>query len=136
VAETISFGDTAERLLEVALVIVVGVGLASHWDVRGLAIGLVMFVIVRPLFTQLVLAGTPTSRTQRWLLGWFGVRGIGSLYYLSYALNHGLAPRAGSELACITLTVLVTSIVLHGITAQPLLSRYERLRSARIERRA
>jgi NhaP-type Na+/H+ or K+/H+ antiporter len=127
VAETISFGDTAERLLEVALVVLVGVSVASYWRSDALLLALGAFVIVRPALSQLWLLGTPTTPTQRWLLGWFGVRGIGSIYYLSYALNHGVVDGVAVDLASLTLTVVASSIVLHGITAQPLLGYYERM---------
>lgn len=135
VAETISFGDTAERLLEVTLVILVGVAVVPYWDVRGLIIAGFAFVLVRPVFTHIALIKTPTTTTQRWLLGWFGVRGIGSLYYLSYALNHTADGQHDSTLTRITLTVVATSIVIHGITAHPLLASYERLRQRRGRRR-
>ena len=126
VAETISFGDTAERLLEVMLVVLVGVLLASHWDPRAIPLALLLFFVVRPLATRLLLGGTPTTNTQRWLMGWFGIRGIGSLYYLSYALRHGLAPNAAADLAGLTISVVALSIFVHGITARPLLGRLER----------
>lgn len=128
VAETISFGDTAERTLEVALVVLVGVSVASHFRADALLLALATFMLVRPGFTHLALLGTPTSATQRWLLGWFGVRGIGSLYYVSYVINRGVSGAPALELAGITLTVLAASIVLHGVTAQPLLGYYERAR--------
>ncbi len=126
VAETISFGDTAERLLEVMLVVLVGVLLASHWDPRAIPLALLLFFVVRPLATRLLLGGTPTTNTQRWLMGWFGIRGIGSLYYLSYALRHGLAPNAAADLTGLTISVVALSIFVHGITARPLLGRLER----------
>ena len=126
VAETISFGDTAERLLEVMLVVLVGVLLAPHWDPRAVPLALLLFIVIRPLATRLLLAGTPTTNTQRWLMGWFGIRGIGSLYYLSYALRHGLTPAAAEDLAGLTISVVALSIFVHGLTARPLLARLER----------
>ena len=125
VAETITFGDTAERLLEVMLVVLVGVLLASHWDPRAIPLALLLFFVIRPLATRLLLVGTPTTNAQRWLMGWFGIRGIGSLYYLSYALKHGLAPAAAGDVAGITISVVALSIFVHGITARPLLARLE-----------
>jgi sodium/hydrogen antiporter len=125
VAETISFGDTAERLLEVMLVVLVGVLLASHWDARAIPLALLLFFGIRPLATRLLLVGTPTTNLQRWLMGWYGIRGIGSLYYLSYALRHGLAPAAASDLAGLTISVVALSILVHGMTARPLLARLE-----------
>ena len=83
-----------------------------------------MFVI-RPVATHLLLAGSPTTRAQRHLMGWFGIRGIGSLYYLSYALSHGVTGSRAAELASVTITTVALSILLHGISARPILARYE-----------
>jgi NhaP-type Na+/H+ or K+/H+ antiporter len=63
---------------------------------------------------------------QRLLLGWFGIRGIGSLYYLFYALNHDLAPDIAVSSTNLTLSVVALSILVHGLTTQPLLAHYER----------
>jgi NhaP-type Na+/H+ or K+/H+ antiporter len=59
-------------------------------------------------------------------MGWFGIRGIGSLYYLSYALNHGVTGTTAAQLANVTITTVALSILLHGTSAQPILARYER----------
>ena len=126
VAETISFGDTAERLLEVLLVVLVGVLLSSHWDSRAIPLALLLFLVIRPLATLILLAGTPTTKPQRWLMGWLGIRGIGSLYYVSYALTHGFSGEAAGELARLTISIVALSILVHGTTARPLLARYER----------
>jgi len=126
VAEAISFGDTAERLLEVLLVVLVGVCLAPYWDPRAVPLALALFFVIRPLATRLLLIGTPTTRAQRWLMGWFGIRGIGSLYYLSYALSHGVSGRAGDDLVGLTISVVALSILIHGMSAGPVLAWYER----------
>lgn len=126
VAEALSFGDTVERLLEVLLVVLVGVSLAIHWDPRALLLGAALIFVLRPLSARLLLLGTPTTREQRWLMGWFGIRGIGSLYYLSYALNHEMPGEAAGSVGNLVISVVALSIVAHGATAQPLLSWYER----------
>ncbi len=126
VSETLSFGDTSERLIEVGLVVLVGALTVSHWDVRALPLAFSLFVLIRPLSTRLLLARTASSNGQRWLMGWFGLRGIGSLYYLTYALNHGAAGALGQEVSNLTLSTVMLSILIHGVSAQPLLSRYER----------
>jgi NhaP-type Na+/H+ or K+/H+ antiporter len=126
IAEVLSFGDTAERLLEVMLVLMVGMALAQHWDPRAFALAFVVMLVVRPLGTQLVLLGTPTTFMQRALIGWFGVRGIGSLYYLAYALTHGLPQAFAAQLSAFTLSIVAISVAVHGTTASPLLKRYER----------
>ena len=66
----------------------------------------------------------PLSRPQRAFIAWFGVRGVGSIYYLAYALSHGVPAPAGRMLADITLVVVAGSIVLHGISVTPLMQRY------------
>ncbi|MES2925129.1 MAG: sodium:proton antiporter [Verrucomicrobiota bacterium] len=124
VAEIISFGDTAERLLEMMMVVLVGICLSTYWDWRAVPLAFVLFVGIRPAFTLLFLAKTKTRSSQRWLMGWFGIRGIGSLYYLSYALNHGLDERP-AEIAALTLSVVALSVAVHGLTS-PLLDFYEK----------
>lgn len=126
VAEVFSFGDMLERLLEVLLVVLVGVSLASHWNWNGLWLGLLLIVLVRPLATLLLMIGSRTTLLQRGLLGWFGIRGIGSLYYLAYADTHGLGTAEARELAGLTLSAVAASIVIHGVTSQPLMAWYER----------
>lgn len=134
VSEAMSFGDAVERVLEVALVVVVGVFVATHWDPRALLLGGALIVIVRPLGSAITLARSPTTGRQRWLMGWFGIRGIGSLYYLAYALDHGVAGRYADTLVDFTITTVAMSIVLHGMSAQPLLARYERALARRCAR--
>lgn len=131
VAETMSFGGTVERILEVMLVSLVGVAVGSYWDFRALLVAPFLFFIARPVFSYLLLAGTKTSTLQRLLVGWFGIRGIGSLYYLAYALNHGATKEFGPHLVGLTISVITLSILVHGSSATPLLSFYERRKSLR-----
>jgi len=124
VAEIISFGDTMERLLEITLVILLGISLASYWDWRAIPLAIGLFVVVRPLATLLFLIKSPTSMSQRWLMGWFGIRGVGSIYYLGYSLHHGQISDPAA-LVGITLSVVALSVLVHGFTS-PLLERYEK----------
>jgi sodium/hydrogen antiporter len=126
VAESLAFGETADRLLEVGLMVAVGIALATHWDARAIPLALALFFVIRPLSVWLLLAGTTLSRPQRLLLGWFGVRGIGSIYYLAYALTHGASGEVASDATRLTISVVALSIVLHGSSVRPLLARYER----------
>lgn len=131
-AETLSFGQTLERLVEFLLVLFAGVALVEHWDPRAAVIAAALLVVVRPLAVQLCLLGTPTRVPQRWLIGWFGIRGIGSLYYLAYAQAHGLSGSAADTVAGLVVPVVALSIIAHGISVSPLLGLYE----AALERRA
>ena len=126
IAEALSFGDTLERLLEVLLVVLVGIAVATVWTWSGALLAVLLFVVIRPAGTWLSLVGSRTSRAQRWLLGWFGIRGIGSLYYLSYALNHGVTGSDAAPLVGLVVSVVACSIVIHGISVTPALQWYER----------
>ena len=85
-----------------------------------------LLLAVRPVSVLIGLARSKTSASQRGLIGWFGIRGIGSLYYLVYAMNHGLAADAAATLVALVLTTVVVSIVVHGISVTPLMAFYER----------
>jgi sodium/hydrogen antiporter len=126
VSEIISFGDTTERLLEILLVVLVGICLALYWDWRAVPLALAFFFLIRPLAAYILLWKAPVTRLQKLLMGWFGLRGIGSLYYLSYALNHDATGQARQAVS-LTLSVVAISILLHGISVQPILDYYERL---------
>jgi NhaP-type Na+/H+ or K+/H+ antiporter len=69
---------------------------------------------------------------RRIILGWLGVRGIGSLYYLAYATNHGLSAEESASLARWIVTLVVASVALHGMSTQPIMT----WRAARIAARS
>ena len=120
------FNVALEHVAEVAVVLVVGALLAwVQWDWRMAWFVPVLFLLVRPLAVFVGLAGSPVARSQRRLMAWFGIRGIGSIYYLAYAINHGLDADLARQLLSITLTVVVASIVVHGVSVTPLMRRYE-----------
>jgi NhaP-type Na+/H+ or K+/H+ antiporter len=70
---------------------------------------------------------------QRSLIGWFGIRGIGSLYYLAYAQGSLGGRQIDTTLASLTLSVISLSILLHGSSATPLLALYRRRAAARVK---
>lgn len=123
----LGFNEHAERIGEVAIVITIGALLwAVKWDSAALWFVPLLLLVIRPVAVRLGLAKVSVSRNQRWLIGWFGIRGVGSLYYLMYAVNHGLEPRLADQLIGLTVSVVVTSIVVHGISVTPLMAAYER----------
>lgn len=58
------------------------------------------------------------------MIAWFGIRGIGSVYYLMYAINHGLARPLAEQITAITLAVVTVSILLHGVSVRPMMRLY------------
>jgi NhaP-type Na+/H+ or K+/H+ antiporter len=83
--------------------------------------------VIRPAATLVSLYRAPLSQAQRAFIAWFGVRGVGSLYYLAYAITHGAAAPDDRMLADITLVIVATSIVLHGVSVTPVMQRYSQL---------
>lgn len=124
--DMLAFGGLVERSMEVFLVTLLGVVLVSHWDWRALAVGALLFCVIRPLSVLSIPWGTLLNRHQRGLVGWFGIRGIGSIYYLFYAINHGLVGTSSAVAVNLTLSVIALSIVVHGLSTQPMLVWYER----------
>jgi NhaP-type Na+/H+ or K+/H+ antiporter len=84
--------------------------------------------VIRPLSVWLGLLGVPATKAPRRLLGWFGIRGIGSVYYAVYIAGHELEYPVAAELVSIVFTVIAASIVVHGISATPLMVLYQRRR--------
>jgi NhaP-type Na+/H+ or K+/H+ antiporter len=124
--DMLAFGSLVERAMEVFLVTLLGVVLIAHWDWRALLVGGVLFCVIRPLSVCVMPWGRLLDWRQRMLIGWFGIRGIGSLFYLFYALNHGLGQSVATLCMDLTLSVVALSILIHGISTQPTLARYER----------
>lgn len=122
--DMLAFGRLVERAMEVFLVTLLGVVLLEHWDWRALYIGGALFIVIRPLSVLILSSGGSLKLLQRGLLGWLGIRGVGSLYYLFYALNHGLATPLAGESTDLVLSVVALSILMHGLSVQPLISRY------------
>jgi sodium/hydrogen antiporter len=92
-----------------------------------------LFLVIRPLAVFVGLYGSRTRPLQRSLMSWFGIRGIGSLYYLFYAIEHGLPASEAARLIGITLVVVATSIVVHGISVTPLMKFYTKDKEHRRE---
>ncbi len=123
----LGFNEQVERIGEVAVVIVIG---AMLWSIQPVAAAWwlvpLLLLVIRPVSVAIGMARSPSLAGQRWLIGWFGIRGVGSLYYLMYAINRGVPQQLVQSFIALTLAVIVTSIVVHGISVTPLMAAYER----------
>jgi sodium/hydrogen antiporter len=127
--QALIFKEHLERLSELMLVFLLGSMLfAEFWNWRSIGLAFFVFVIARPLSVFIGLAGTTTSWRIRSISGWFGVRGIGSLYYLMYAIQHGLPHDLARDFIHLSLSVIALSILVHGTSVKPLLNRLWRPR--------
>ena len=123
------FNAQLEHFAEVGVVLAVGALLATV-EFRPEALWFVplLFLVIRPLSVYAGLAGEAIQARQKRLMAWFGIRGIGSIYYLMYAINHGLDGDQAHTLVSLTIAVVVASVVAHGVSVTPLMNRYERLK--------
>jgi NhaP-type Na+/H+ or K+/H+ antiporter len=119
------FKEHLERLSELILVLMLGGSLYlnswSPWSWNAVALALFLFVIARPVSVLIGLLGTRSTWRMRGMTGWFGVRGIGSVYYLMYAIEQGLPETLAVPLIQMTLIVVALSIVLHGTSVKPMM---------------
>ncbi|MBX9246532.1 cation:proton antiporter [Actinotalea ferrariae] len=130
-----SFVEQTERLLTVAVVVLLGGAVARGllddigWAEVGVAAAFLL--LIRPLAGLVGLAGGRTGRRERGAIAFFGVRGVGSLFYVAYALEHGAFEAEAERLWAIAGLVVVGSIVLHGVAATPVMAHLDRTRARR-----
>ncbi len=131
-----SFNEQLEKLAELGMVLMVGAMLAyapplpaAWWFVP------VLLLLLRPISVLAATIGERLSQPQRALMSWFGIRGIGSVFYLLLALHLGVNGPVADTLVSLTLWTVASSIVAHGLTAQPLMQRYLIWRGAKRQRR-
>lgn len=126
----LTFNEQLERIIEVAVVLLLGALLRiDQITLAAFAFAAMLFVVVRPLSVLITFADRALPWRQLRLMGWFGIRGVGSLYYLVYAVNHGIEPATAQIIAAIILPTLAASVIVHGISATPLMERYGRRRA-------
>jgi len=133
----LEFIEQLEKLMEVGTILLLGSILLFQpmLDYAGQSLLVIafLFLVIRPLGAWVSTFGkrhlnSPRRHLHpgtRWLFGWFGIRGVGSLYYLAYALSNGLQGEPAEQIAWITYTTIVVSVVVHGISTTPLMVWYE-----------
>lgn len=124
------FSEQLERLLMMVLLVLFGGAIASGgllhaltWSSVGFA--LLAIFVVRPLIGWLCLAGTVCPPTERAAISFFGIRGLGSIYYLAYALQKEGFDKVDVVWSTVALIILI-SIVLHGVTVTPVMRLIDR----------
>ncbi|RYG33449.1 sodium:proton antiporter [bacterium] len=121
-----TFTEALERILEFGIVLLLGTMLAyAEFTWRTALLAAVLFLVFRPIAVALTLAGDRLGRNRKRLIAWFGVRGVGSIYYLAYVIAHGIPAAQAKELAGFVLAVVTASLIAHGVTVTPLIKRYE-----------
>lgn len=126
--------ETIERLLTGAVLILFGGaladGLLAPLTVPAALAGVAIVVLVRPAAGLLALVGFPRSLAERSVIAFYGVKGAGSFFYLSYALDTAAFAQPRLTWAVVGFVVAV-SVALHGVTATPVLDALDRRRAVR-----
>lgn len=124
------FTGLLERLLEVGTILLLGAllrlePLQAFGGQAFLIAGLLIFLI-RPVAAWISTIGDNLRPATRLLFGWFGIRGVGSLYYLFYVLGEGIPEQISIQISWITFFTVTFSVVIHGISATPLMNWYQK----------
>lgn len=132
------FVEQIERLLTVGVLVLLG-GAIARGLFEGIGwteiiIALVIVLIVRPLAGWIGLTPGKTGPRERIVIAFFGVRGIGSLFYIAYGLENGDFPD-GDRLWSIVGLVITASILVHGIAATPVMAFLDTTRRRTAKRR-
>jgi NhaP-type Na+/H+ or K+/H+ antiporter len=128
--------ERLERLLTLFVLLVLGIaltrGLLDALDWRGVLVGLSLLLVLRPLAGLVALwpgapvrcGGEGLTRPQQVAAAFFGVRGVGSLFYLAYAAGEAEVLADDWLWSTVAFTV-VASVVIHGVLATPVMRRLE-----------
>lgn len=123
------FSEELESILVAVLFTVVGVYVShGYWEDFQwymLPAALMILLVIRPAAGLLGMIGASLPRAKKLIISFYGIRGIGSIYYLLYALYHASFEQAREALA-LTMTVIILSIFLHGLSARPVMERWGR----------
>lgn len=127
------FSEQIERLLTAVLLFLLGGYLVADGlavlSPQGALLALALILVIRPAAGVAAQLGSPAGPRERAVTALFGIRGIGSLFYLAYALGKGPFARYADELWAVAAFTVLVSVLLHGATATPVIRRLDRWRS-------
>ena len=122
--------EQVERIAMMVLLLLFGGALVSgllaplQWiDVVA---AIVILLIVRPVTGLIGMVGHKADWQERLTLAFFGIRGVGSIYYLAYGLNHIDKVPGADRLWAVVGLIILMSILMHGITVTPIMRELDR----------
>lgn len=126
------FAETLERLASVVFLLLLGGsavdGALAALTPGGVAVALAIVLVVRPLAGAISLVGSELDGRTRNVIAFFGIRGMGTVYYLAHAVTEEAFPGAPTVWA-VAILVIIVSIVVHGATAGAALARVDAART-------
>ncbi len=122
------FAETLERLASVVFLLLLGGSVVDGALIAltpaGIVVAIAIVMVVRPLAGMVSLIGFPADQRLRWAIAFYGIRGMGTVYYLAHAVTEEVFPRA-LEVWAVAIVVILSSIVIHGVTAGAAMARVE-----------
>lgn len=126
------FSAQIERMLMMLVLVLFGgaitTGLLDSLVWTDYLVAIVILFLIRPVAAWISLIGSGHPAEERGLISFFGIRGIGSFYYIAYGINHGDFG-SSERLWAIAALIVLMSIVIHGISATPAMGWLDRKRS-------
>ncbi|CAM3756888.1 Sodium:proton antiporter [Bordetella sputigena] len=123
-----AFSIEMERIVELALMLMIGSVISAHWRemLSWPLLGTValLFFVARPMAVQAAMAGTDAPWRERLVASWLGFRGVGTFFYLLFALEH--VPEQVKPIMPFLLGAITLSVIVHGVSAMPTLTWYYR----------
>lgn len=124
--DVLEFARELEKFVELATMLVIGCLLRVEMlNARNLLVAALLIAVARPSALYLSTIKGRWTESQCRLGAWFGIRGVGSMYYLAYATTHGAPSVEISDIGGAVLVTVALSVVLHGISATPLMNLYQ-----------
>ena len=127
--EMVVFTEETEKFLTIIFILLFGGllanGLLGHTNATGILVAVLIVTVLRPLSGFLGMLRSNYATRKKWAIAFFGIKGIGSFFYLAYALTQSKFG-AENELYSITAWVVLISVVLHGLTGLRAISYFER----------
>jgi len=124
------FAEQVERIATMLVLVLFGGalsgGLLAELDWSAVAFGALCLLVVRPLSGLISLAGMSGPFGEKAVISFFGIRGIGSAYYLAYGLTHVENFERPEYLWSVIALIILASIVVHGVTVTPALREIDK----------
>jgi NhaP-type Na+/H+ or K+/H+ antiporter len=117
-----NFSDQVELLIVPILLVLMGIfiyqGIFAFLQWEEVLLSIIFIFLIRPFSGLVGLCGSKTTFYHKLIISIFGIRGIGSFYYLAYAINQtNYFNQYGQQLWRVSLLIVIISIVLHGMSA-------------------
>lgn len=122
-----SFSEQLEKILVLGLMLFLAAYLSGEYlavfEWYMIPVAVIVLIVVRPMAGLIALPGSRLPMEKKLIISFFGIRGIGSVYYLLYAFYHADFPQHREAMALVV-NVIVFSILIHGLLARPTMKKW------------